>query len=76
MTLVPQLVAERYGAPGLRFVSLAGEQSAIPKAVVTRQRTMHVPWLAFLRSLWRPSTEHVDPGRSISTFRLSPCASA
>jgi len=76
MALVPQLVGERYGAPVFRFVALAGEQPAIPTALVTRRRTMHISTLAFLRSVSRPSTEQVDPSRSISTFRVTPCASA
>jgi DNA-binding transcriptional LysR family regulator len=72
MALVPQLVAERYGAPGLRFVPLAGDQPAITTAVVTRQRTMHTPTLAFLRSVSRPSTAHVDPRPAISIVPAHP----
>jgi hypothetical protein len=67
---------EAYGAPGLRFVPLASDQPATTTAVVTRQRTRHMPALAFLRSVSRSCTPHVTRGQRSASFRLTPCASA
>ena len=55
---------------------LAGDQPAIATALVTRHRTMYTPPLAFLRSVSRPSTAHLDPGRAISIVPAHPFASA
>jgi hypothetical protein len=37
---------------------------------------MNTPPLAFLRSVSRPSTAHLDPGRAISIVPAHPFASA
>lgn len=53
MALVPQCVAERYGTPGVRFVSLRGDASSFPvaTALLTRRDTDHMPTVAFLRTI-------------------------
>jgi len=49
LALLPESVAERYGAPGVRFVPLGGDPPAFATAVVTRRDTEHMPTVAFLR---------------------------
>ena len=49
--LLPECVAERYVAPGVRFVPLAGEPAAFATAVVTRRDSAHMPTAAFLRAV-------------------------
>jgi DNA-binding transcriptional LysR family regulator len=51
MALLPDSVAERYAAPGVRFVPLSGELPVIATAVVTRRDTTHIPTVAFLRAV-------------------------
>jgi DNA-binding transcriptional LysR family regulator len=51
MALLPESVAERYAAPGVRFVPLGGEAPTFATAVVTRRDTRHMPTVAFLRTL-------------------------
>lgn len=51
MGLVPESVAERYSAPGVRFVPLGGDQPTFATAVVTRRGTDHIPTVAFLRAV-------------------------
>jgi hypothetical protein len=51
MALLPECVAERYAAPGVRFVPLAGEPAAFATAVVTRRDSPHMPTAAFLRAV-------------------------
>jgi DNA-binding transcriptional LysR family regulator len=53
MALLPEAVAERYAAPGVRFVPLAGDQPALTAAVVSRRDSAHMPTAAFLRALSR-----------------------
>jgi DNA-binding transcriptional LysR family regulator len=53
MALLPESVAHRYVAPGVRFVSLEGDQPTVEMAVVTRRDTSHLPTAAFLRELAR-----------------------
>jgi DNA-binding transcriptional LysR family regulator len=54
MALLPQYVAERYSAPGVRFVPLGADQPAVRTAVVTRRGTEHMPTVAFLRAVSKP----------------------
>jgi DNA-binding transcriptional LysR family regulator len=66
MALLPECVAERYAAPGVRFVPLADEPAAFATAVVTRRDSAHMPTAAFLRAVSnaerRPaSIGHVAP---------------
>jgi DNA-binding transcriptional LysR family regulator len=51
IALLPESVADRYSAPGVRFVPIDGEQPAVATAVVTRRDTAHLPTVAFLRAL-------------------------
>jgi DNA-binding transcriptional LysR family regulator len=66
MALLPASVAERYAAPGARFVPVDGVGIAVAAAVVTRRDTEHLPTVAFLRALTRASkvasvaTPHAD----------------
>ena len=51
MALLPGSVAERYHAPGVRFVALDGLQRLVAMAVVTRRDSTQMATLAFLRAL-------------------------
>jgi DNA-binding transcriptional LysR family regulator len=53
MALVPESAAERYAAPGIRFVPLVGAEPAFQTAVVTRPDTDSLPTLSFLRAVSR-----------------------
>lgn len=50
MALLPESVAERYAAPGVRFLPLGGDAPSFATAVVTRRDTDHMPTVAFLRA--------------------------
>jgi DNA-binding transcriptional LysR family regulator len=49
--LFPESVADRYSPPGVRFVSIDGDQPAVPTAIVTRRDSTHLPTAAFLRTI-------------------------
>ena len=51
LALLPESVAERYAAPGVRFVPLADPRPAFATGVVTRRNSNHLPTDAFLRAL-------------------------
>jgi DNA-binding transcriptional LysR family regulator len=51
MALLPASAAERYLAPGVRFVPLADPQPAVATVVVTRRDMTHLPTAAFLRAV-------------------------
>jgi DNA-binding transcriptional LysR family regulator len=54
MAILPASVAERYTAPGMRFLPVIGAGPACETAVVTRAgSTEHAPTAAFLRALER-----------------------
>jgi DNA-binding transcriptional LysR family regulator len=53
MALLPDSVAERYAAPGVRFVPLDDPRPAFATGVVTRRDTDHLPTAWFLRALSR-----------------------
>jgi DNA-binding transcriptional LysR family regulator len=53
MALLPESVADRYVAPGVRFVSLEGDQPAVAVAALTRRDSSHLPTAAFVRELAR-----------------------
>ena len=55
MALLPESVAQRYTAPGVRFVPLAGSRPAFATGVVTRRDSEHLPTAAFVRALSRSS---------------------
>jgi DNA-binding transcriptional LysR family regulator len=50
MALLPESVATRYCAPGVRFVPVAGDDFAVATAVVTRRETTHTATAALLRA--------------------------
>jgi DNA-binding transcriptional LysR family regulator len=58
MALIPASVAERYLAPGIRFVPLDGQAPTVAMAVVTRRDTTHLPTAAFLRAVAQADTPH------------------
>jgi DNA-binding transcriptional LysR family regulator len=53
MAVLPGSVAERYLAPGVRFVALDGLQRLVTVGVVTRRDSTHLPTAAFLRAVSR-----------------------
>lgn len=53
MALLPESVADRYVAPGVRFVSLKGEQPAVAVSALTRRDSPSLPTAALLRELSR-----------------------
>jgi DNA-binding transcriptional LysR family regulator len=53
MALVPESAAERYAAPGIRFVALAGAEPAFQTAVLTRPETDNLPTQSFLQAVSR-----------------------
>ena len=53
MALLPESVADRYAAPGVRFVSLEGDQPRVAVAALTRRDSSNLPTAAFLRELSR-----------------------
>jgi DNA-binding transcriptional LysR family regulator len=53
MALVPESAAERYMAPGIRFVALAGAEPAFQTAVLTRPDTDSLPTHSFLQAVVR-----------------------
>jgi DNA-binding transcriptional LysR family regulator len=53
MALVPESTAERYTAPGIRFVPLDGAEPAFQTAVLTRPDTNSLPTHNFLQALSR-----------------------
>lgn len=57
MALLPESVADRYSAPGVRFVPIDGDQPVVATAVVTRRDTTHLATVAFLRAVSEPHPE-------------------
>ncbi|HJS96440.1 MAG TPA: LysR substrate-binding domain-containing protein [Solirubrobacteraceae bacterium] len=55
MALLPESVADRYAAPGVRFVPLGGDTASFAAAVLTRRDTEHMPTVAFLRAVSAPA---------------------
>jgi DNA-binding transcriptional LysR family regulator len=53
MALVPDSAAERYSAPGVRFVPLEDAEPAFQTAVLTRPDTDSLPTLSFLQAVSR-----------------------
>ena len=53
LALLPESVADRYLAPGVRFVSLEGNQPAVAVAALTCRDSLRLPTIAFLRELSR-----------------------
>jgi DNA-binding transcriptional LysR family regulator len=64
MALVPDSAAERYAAPGIRFVPLEGAEPAFETAVLTRPDTDSLPTLSFLQAVSRAArVRRVDSPR-------------
>jgi DNA-binding transcriptional LysR family regulator len=57
VALLPESVADRYSAPGVRFVPIEGDQPVVATAAVTRRDTTHLPTAAFVRALSRAHPE-------------------
>jgi len=57
VALLPESVAGRYSARGVRFVPLEGDQPVVAAAAVTRRDTTHLPTAAFVRALSRRRPE-------------------
>jgi DNA-binding transcriptional LysR family regulator len=53
MALLPESVADRYAAPGIRFLPLIGPAVVLETGVVTRARAGHLPTDTFLNALTR-----------------------
>jgi DNA-binding transcriptional LysR family regulator len=51
MALLPESLAERYSAPGVRFVQLEDPRPAFATGVVTARDLDHLPTASFLRAL-------------------------
>jgi DNA-binding transcriptional LysR family regulator len=63
MALVPESVAQRYRAPGVRFVPVGGDELVVATAVVTRRETTHTATAAFLRAIAQADL-HLAPAPS------------
>jgi DNA-binding transcriptional LysR family regulator len=63
MALVPESVAQRYRAPGVRFVPIGGDELVVATAVVTRRETTHTATAAFLRAIAQADL-HLAPAPS------------
>jgi DNA-binding transcriptional LysR family regulator len=61
MGLLPESVAERYAAPGLRFVRLDGDAPSFATAAVTRRDAGHLPTAAFLHAISQAPDTHTVP---------------
>jgi DNA-binding transcriptional LysR family regulator len=60
MALLPGPVAERYAAPGVRFLPLEGVRPTVETALVTRRDTEHLPTVALVRALSRRAVAPAD----------------
>jgi DNA-binding transcriptional LysR family regulator len=67
LALLPESVAERYVAPGVRFVPLSGDAAVFRTAVLTRRDTEHLPTVAFIRAVSALSNS-LEPGASVDTL--------
>jgi DNA-binding transcriptional LysR family regulator len=56
MALLPESVAERYAAPGARFVALDDPRPAFATGLITRRHSDHRPTVSLLRALTRIAT--------------------
>jgi LysR substrate binding domain len=61
MGLLPESVAERHAAPGLRFVRLDGDAPSFATAAVTRRDAGHLPTVAFLHAISQARNAHTVP---------------
>ena len=66
MALLPESVAERYAAPTVRFLPLAGDAPSFATAVVTRRDTEHMPTVSFLRAAPQAHTVMASGSRVVA----------
>jgi DNA-binding transcriptional LysR family regulator len=71
MALVPEVVAERYLAPGVRFVPLEGELPTIATAAVTRRDSAHMPTQAFLHAVCKAGRPRGIAAENTTTTRAA-----
>jgi DNA-binding transcriptional LysR family regulator len=71
VALLPQSVADRYSARGVRFVPIEGDQPVVAMAALTRRDTTHLPTAAFVRAL---SRVHPEPPLLVSRAPVSAAA--
>lgn len=69
--LLPESVADRYSAPGVRFVPIDGDQPVVATAIVTRRDTAHMPTAALVRAL---SQAHPERMPVASAASMAPAA--
>ena len=55
--LFPESVADRYSAPGVRFVRIDGDEPVVAMAVVTRRDNEHMPTAGLVRAVSQPRAE-------------------
>ena len=55
--LFPESVADRYSAPGVRFVRIDGAEPVVAVAVVTRRDNEHMPTAGLVRAVSQPRAE-------------------
>jgi len=51
MALLPESAAQRYSAPGVRFVPVAGDALAVETVLLTRRDTSHIATAALVRAV-------------------------
>jgi DNA-binding transcriptional LysR family regulator len=71
MALVPEVVAERYLAPGVRFLPLEGELPTITTAAVTRQDCAHMPTESFLHVVGKAGRPRGIAAENTTTTRAA-----
>jgi hypothetical protein len=63
VALLPESAAERYAAPGVRFVPIEGVEPAFESVVITHRDSNNLATAAFLRALRRAARPSVVPAR-------------
>jgi DNA-binding transcriptional LysR family regulator len=59
VALLPASIVERYAAPGVRLIELAGLESTLESAVLTHPDSEHLATHAFLRAVTHAAKTHV-----------------
>jgi DNA-binding transcriptional LysR family regulator len=57
MALLPESAAQRYSAPGVRFISVDGDELAVETVLVTRRDTSHMATAALVRAVTDTATQ-------------------
>jgi DNA-binding transcriptional LysR family regulator len=63
VAILPESAAERYAAPGVRFVPIEGVEPAFESVVITHRDSNNLATAAFLRALSRAASPSVVPAR-------------